>query len=158
MLEESNPTLIGWKSLRAEEGIHVNNKTPFHSDGRRFEIATSCVPLLAGLKSSLKMLRKEGSETERLFKIKHLSSVLWEKLNQIKNIKLVLNSPPPSGIVSFSINGLNSPEEAVKYLGQNKLWIRVLEDPKWLRACVHITTDLKQIDNLIFALNNFIST
>ena len=158
VLEESSPTLIGWKSLKVEEGIYVNNQTPFHSDGRRFEIATSCVPLLAGLKSSLKMLRKEGSETERLFKIKHLSSVLWEKLNQIKNIKLVLNSPPPSGIVSFSINGLNSPEEVVKYLGKNKLWIRVLEDPKWLRACVHITTDLKEIDNLIIALNNFIST
>ena len=158
VLEESNPTLIGWKSLKAEEGIYVNNQTPFHSDGRRFEIATSCVPLLAGLKSSLNMLRKEGSETERLFKIKHLSSVLWEKLNQIKNIKLILNSTPPSGIVSFSINGINSPEEAVKYLGQNKLWIRVLEDPKWLRACVHITTDLKEIDNLIIALNNFIST
>ena len=158
VLEESNPTLIGWKSLKAEEGIHVNNKTPFHSDGRRFEIATSCVPLLAGLKSSLKMLSNEGSDTERFSKIKNLSGVLWEKLNQIKNIKVVLDSPPPSGIVSFSINGINSPEEAVKYLGQNKLWIRVLEDPKWLRACVHITTDLKEIDNLIFALNNFIST
>ena len=158
VLEESRPTLIGWKSLRTEEGIYVNNKTPFHSDGRRFEIATSCVPLLAGLKSSLKMLRNEGSETERFFKIKHLSSVLWKKLNQIKNIELVLNSPPPSGIVSFSINGINSPEETVKYLGQNKLWIRVLEDPKWLRACVHITTDLQEIDKLIIALNNFISS
>ncbi len=158
VLEESNPTLIGWKSIRAEEGIYVNNKNPFHSDGRRFEIATSCVPLLAGLKSSLKMLRNEGSEIERFLKIKHLSSILWEKLNQIENIKLALNSPPPSGILSFSINGTYSPEEVVKYLGQNKLWIRVLEDPKWLRVCVHITTDLKEIDHLIIALNNFILT
>ena len=61
VLEESSPTLIGWKSLKAEEGIYVNNKTPFHSDGRRFEIATSCVPLLAGLRSSLIMLKNEGS-------------------------------------------------------------------------------------------------
>ena len=158
VLEESSPTLIGWKSLKAEEGIHVNNKTPFHSDGRRFEIATSCVPLLAGLKSSLKMLSNEGSDTERFSKIKNLSGVLWEKLNQIKNIKVVLDSPPPSGIVSFSINGINSPEEAVKYLGRNKIWIRVLEDPKWLRACVHVTTNSKEIDNLIIALNNFISS
>ena len=158
VLEESDPTLIGWKSLKAEEGIYVNNKTPFHSDGRRFEIATSCVPLLAGLKSSLKMLRSEGSETERFSTIKNLSSILWEKLNQIKNIQLVLNSPSPSGIVSFSINGIDSPEEVVKYLGQNKLWIRVLEDPRWLRACVHITSDLEEIENLIFGLNNFIST
>jgi len=158
VLEESNPTLIGWKSLKAEEGIYVNNKTPFHSDGRRFEIATSCIPLLAGLRSSLIMMKNEGSETERLFKIKNLSSILWKQLNQIKNIELVLNNPPPSGIISFSINGINSPEEVLKHLGQKKLWIRVLEDPKWLRACVHITTDLNEIDNLVIALNNFIST
>ncbi len=158
VLKESNPTLIGWKSLKTEEGIHINNKTPFHSDGRRFEIATSCVPLLAGLKSSLKMLKNESSETERLFKIKKLSSILWEKLNQIKHIELVLNNPPPSGIISFSIKGINDPEEVVKHLGQKKIWIRVLEDPKWLRACVHITTDLNEIDNLVIALDNFIST
>jgi len=158
VLEESNPTLIGWKSLKAEEGIYVNNKTPFHSDGRRFEIATSCVPLLSGLRSSLIMLRGEGNENERFCKIKSLSSILWEKLNQINNIELILDSPPPSGIISFNVNGIGSPEEVVNYLGQKNSWIRVLEDPKWLRACVHITTDLNEIDYLINGLKNFIST
>ena len=104
------------------------------------------------------MLKNEGHETERFFKIKSLSSILWEKLNQINNIELVLNSPPPSGIISFTINGCHSPEEVVNYLGKENLWIRVLEDPKWLRACVHITTDLTEIDNLVIALNNFIET
>ena len=104
------------------------------------------------------MLSNEGSETERFFKIKKLSSILWEKLNQIKNIKLILNSAPPSGIISFSIDGINSPEKVVEHLGQKKLWIRVLEDPKWLRACVHITTDSTEIDNLAFTLSNFIAT
>ncbi len=158
VLEESSPTLIGWKSLKAEEGIYVNNKAPFHSDGRRFEIATSCIPLLAGLRSSLKMLENEGSETERFFKIKRLSSILWGELNQIKNVELVLNSSPPSGIISFSINGINSPEEVVNYLGQKNLWIRVLEDPRWLRACVHITTEQTEIDNLIAAINGFLKS
>jgi len=158
VLEESNPTLIGWKSLKAEEGIHVNNQTPFHSDGRRFEIATSCVPLLAGLRSSLKMLKNEGHETERFSKIRSLSSILWEKLNQIKNIELILNSSPPSGIISFTIDGTNSPEEIVNFLGQENLWIRVLEDPKWLRACVHITTDLNEINNLVIGLKKIITT
>ena len=104
------------------------------------------------------MLKNEGHETERFCKIKSLSSILWEKLNQIKNIELVLNSPPPSGIISFTINGNNSPEDVVKRLGQENVWIRVLEDPKWLRACVHITTDLNEVDNLVIGLKNFIST
>ena len=158
VLEESRPTLVGWKSLKDEEGIYVNNKIPFHSDGRRFEIATSCVPLLAGLRSSLIMLKNEGHENKRFSKIKSLSTILWKKLSQIKNVELVLNSPPPSGIISFTINGIDSPEEVVNYLGQENLWIRVLEDPKWLRACVHVTTDLQEIDNLVFGLKNFIST
>ena len=158
VLEESNPTLIGWKSLKAEEGIYIDNKNPFHSDGRRFEIATSCIPLLAGLKNSLIMQKNEGSEIERLSKINNLSSILWKKLTEIKNIKLVLNSPPPSGIISFSIDGKNNPEEIVSFLGKKNLWIRVLEDPKWLRACVHITTDLNEINNLVNGLNDFIST
>ncbi len=158
VLEESSPTLIGWKSLKSEDGIYVNNTTPFHSDGRRFEIATSCIPLLAGLKSSLILLKNEGSETERFLKIKKLSSILWKKLNHIKSIKLALNSPPPSGIISFSINGITSPDEVVSYLGQKNFWIRVLEDPKWLRACVHVTTNLTEIDSLVIELNNFIAT
>ena len=158
VLEESSPTLIGWKSLKTEEGIYINNKAPFHSDSRRFEIATSCVPLLAGLKSSLQMLQNEGSETERLLKIQNLSSILWGKLKKIKRIELTLNNAPPSGIISFSINGIKSPEKVVNYLGQKKLWIRVLEDPKWLRACVHITTDSTEINHLVMELNNFIMT
>tara|TARA_Y100001968_G_scaffold163764_1_gene149827 strand:- start:244 stop:924 length:681 start_codon:yes stop_codon:yes gene_type:complete len=158
ILEESNPTLVGWKSLKVEEGIYTNNTNPFHSDSRRFEIATSCVPLLAGLRSSLTMLENEGNETERFLKIKNLSSILWKKLNAIENIELVLNSPPDTGIISFSINGINSPEDVVTYLGKQNLWIRVLEDPKWLRACIHITTDLNEINNLVLALTNFIST
>ena len=158
VLEESSPTLVGWKSLHTEEGIYSNNKIPFHSDGRRFEIATSCVPLLAGLRSSLVMLKNEGPELERFYKIKTLSSILWEKLNQIKNIELILNCSPPSGIISFNVNGTNSPEEIVNYLGQEKIWIRVLEDPKWLRACVHVTTDLNEIDNLVNGLKHFLST
>ena len=156
VLDESCPTLIGWKSLKVEEGIHVNNQAPFHNDARRFEIATSCVPLLAGLRSSLLMLNREGNDIERFRNIKGLSSILWEKLSQIKKIELVLNSPPPSGIISFTVNGIN-PEKVVSYLGQKNLWIRVLEDPKWLRACVHITTDVNEIDNLVVGLKNLIT-
>ena len=104
------------------------------------------------------MLNNEGNETERYRKIRSLSFILWEKLNKIKNIELVLNSPPPSGIISFTINGINSPEEVVNHLGQESLWIRVLEDPKWLRACTHITTDSREINNLVDVIKKFISS
>ena len=36
----------------------------------------------------------------------------------------------------------------MKKLGENKIWIRVLEDPKWFRACVHQITTEDEIDLL----------
>ena len=148
ILEESNPTLIGWKSLKNEQSIYEESYNPFHSDARRFEIATSCIPLLAGLRSSLDLFDKEGSVGQRLEKILKLSEELWVALQRIDGVKLVLNSPPPSGLISFSVSSKFSANKIVQRLGEKKLWIRLLEDPKWLRACVHITTGKNEIKNL----------
>ena len=52
LLEQASPTLIGWRSL-AEETAGTSG---FHRDARRFEVATSCTPLFAGLDQSLQLL------------------------------------------------------------------------------------------------------
>ncbi|HCA60909.1 MAG TPA: cysteine lyase, partial [Synechococcales bacterium UBA8647] len=46
VLEQSQPTVIGWRSLRNEN----SSGSQWHHDGRRFEVATSCIPLGAGLR------------------------------------------------------------------------------------------------------------
>ena len=155
VLQESHPTLIGWKSLQKEEGIYAKNQTSLHIDARRFEIATSCIPLLAGLRTSLDLLEKEGSETERLQKIQNLSALLWKGLNQINGVEPILNGHPPTGLVSFSLSKENSESSLVAFLGKQKVWIRVLEDPAWLRACLHITTKKKEVEVLLNAIKSF---
>ncbi len=40
--------------------------TGFHSDARRFEVATSCTPLFAGLETSLQLPEAEGKAPVRL--------------------------------------------------------------------------------------------
>ena len=65
LLAESQPTLIGWRSL-AHEGSATSS---FHRDGRRFEVATSCLPLCSGLSRSLDLLEAEGSASDRLARI-----------------------------------------------------------------------------------------
>ena len=152
LISDSKPTLIGWRSLHKEIGIYANISNPFHIDSRKFEIATSCIPLLSGLRCSLNLLKAEGSEFNRIERIKELSSSLWEGLSQLKNIKTVLKSPPPSGLISFSISNQCTENSIVKKLGEQKLWIRVLEDPNWLRACVHITTTKEEILLLLKAI------
>ena len=85
---------------------------------------------------------KDCPEKEKSKNIKRLSEKLWDNLNQFNEIELVLEKKFLNGIVSFNIENIEDKDKFVKKLGEKKIWIRVLEDPKWFRACVHqMTTD-----------------
>jgi L-cysteine/cystine lyase len=147
LLEQAQPTLIGWRSL-AHEGSAASN---FHSDGRRFEVATSCLPLCTGLARSLELLDAEGTAEQRLTQIQAGSQRLWQGLQQIRGVQTLLPEPPPAGLVSFTLAGPSS-AAVVEQLGQQGIWIRRLDDPDCLRACTHITTTEEEIDQLLEAL------
>ncbi len=154
MLNEANPTMIGWRSLRDETRAIMNDPDPFHHDSRRFEIATSCVPLMAGLRQSLNLLEEEGNVEMRLKKIQSLSSQLWEQLNRHRGTTPLLEGEPPAGLVSFKLDAKSnkSTSEIVQMLGNKGIWIRNLEEPICLRACTHITTQEQEISELMNAL------
>ena len=150
LLEQSQPTLIGWRSLR-HEGSAVS---PWHRDARRFEVATSCVPLCSGLASALDLLAAEGSAAQRLERIRAGSQRLWQGLQNLPGVQPLLPEPPPAGLVSFTLPASTAGGHAgvVKQLGEQGFWIRNLEDPDCLRACTHITTTTAEIDALLGAL------
>ena len=91
---------------------------------------------------------KDCNEKEKIKNIKRLSEKLWDELNQLKKIELVLEKKYLNGIVSFNIENIPDKDAFVKKLGEKKIWIRVLEDPKWFRACVHQMTTEAEIDLL----------
>ena len=159
ILNQANPTLIGWRSLRDETRAVISDPDPFHHDSRRFEIATSCVPLMAGLRHSLGLLAKEGTEQERLQIIQSRSSELWRQLNQLPGTTPVLEGEPPAGLVSFQLThpAGRSPAEIVQILGSKGIWIRNLEEPICLRACTHITSEEKELSQLVEALEELTS-
>ena len=140
--------------LKKEQGIYEPSDNLFHDDARKFEIATSCIPLLAGLRNSLDLLDKDCHEKEKNKNIKKLSGKLWDELNQSKGVELVLEKKYLNGIVSFNIENIKDKDKFVKKLGENKIWIRVLEDPKWFRACVHQMTTEAEIDLLAREIKN----
>ena len=91
---------------------------------------------------------KDCNEKEKNEHIKKLSEKLWDELNQLKEIELVLDKKYLNGIVSFNIENIKDKDKFVKKLGEKKIWIRVLEDPKWFRACLHQMTTEAEIDLL----------
>ena len=159
VLNEAQPTLIGWRSLQDETRAVADDPDPFHHDSRRFEVATSCVPLMAGLRCSLELLDQEGSGDDRLRHIQALSQHLWMELKAIPGVFPLLEGPPPAGLVSFHMNlqaSTSTPSEAVKALGRKQIWIRDLADPVCLRACTHVCTsdnDMEQLTQQIQRLS-----
>lgn len=147
LLQEARPTLIGWRSLSQES----SGSSGFHPDSRRFEVATSCLPLWAGLEQSLKLLEAEGSAEDRLAVIQQGSHRLWLGLQKLGAATCLLEGPPPAGLVSFQLAG-DAPATVVKRLGERGIWIRSLDDPACLRACTHISTTSNEIDALLGAL------
>jgi L-cysteine/cystine lyase len=140
VLAQGQPTVIGWRSLQDESKADLSSSDPFHHDSRRFEVATSCVPLMAGLRCSLDLLDKEGTGDERWARIQSRSEGLWQALNNLDGLTPLLQVPPASGLVSFQLRHDAAPAEVVQQLGQQGLWIRDLADPRCLRACTHVTT------------------
>ena len=84
---------------------------------------------------------KDCTEKEKSKNIKRLSGKLWDNLSQLKEIELVLEKKYLNGIVSFNVENIEDKDKFVKKLGEKKIWIRVLEDPKWFRAVsyTHLT-------------------
>ncbi len=154
VLEQGQPTLIGWRSLQDESKAVFDAEDPFHHDSRRFEVATSCVPLMAGLRCSLELLEQEGSADQRLDQIRQLSRTLWQSLDAIDGVTPVLSVPPTSGLVSFQLEKAPPPADVVTALGKQGVWIRDLADPACLRACTHITSSSEELDQLSAALAN----
>jgi L-cysteine/cystine lyase len=157
LLVESRPTLIGWRSL-SDEG---SASSGFHGDGRRFEVATSCTPLMAGLNQSLQLLEACGTAEERWEQIRARSGQLWGELVGTEGISPLLTSPPPAGLVSFTLTTPEGserlPEEVVKQLGRQGLWLRTLEDPACIRACTHLTTTPEEVERLVRSLATLVA-
>lgn len=152
VLAEASPTLIGWRSLKDESRAIAGDPDPFHHDSRRFEVATSCIPLMAGLRTSLELLEREGSAEQRLARIQALSKKLWQQLTALSGVSPLLEGPPPAGLVSFQLAGTTPPATTVETLGAKGIWIRDLADPTCLRACTHVATSETEVDQLIHQL------
>jgi len=152
LLAEGRPTLIGWRSLADESA----GASAFHRDARRYEVATSCLPLAAGLDRSLALLEAEGNAAVRLELIRQRSLQLWEGLRRLPGARPLLQSPPPAGLVSFTLADRQgrelAPKAVVQALGEQGIWLRTLPQPACIRACTHLVTSEAEVERLLESL------
>ena len=152
LLDVGVPTMIGWRSL-AKDPEHPLR---LHEDACRYEIATSCYPLMAGLLQSLQSLAAVGNPQQRLAILQSHSGHLWHGLRRLEGVETMLSEPPSAGLVSFRVQGYRS-QEVVNALAERGLVLRSFENPDCVRACCHVTTLPEESGRLITEIASFIT-
>ena len=136
------PTFIGWRGITVDAQA---NPTGWEANGKRYEVATSDYPLMHGLQAALQLHQAWSTAEERYQRICQLSQQLWQSLQVHPRLRMVMSTPPPSGLVSFQIleDGKPSPElhiRLVRALEAEGFLLRILLHPHCVRACVHYLT------------------
>ncbi|MER3432955.1 MAG: cysteine lyase [Leptolyngbya sp. ERB_1_1] len=147
--ESLHPTFIGWRSVITDA---TGNPDRFQPDGRRYEIATSAIPLYAALRSAIKFHTPFAQDRYQM--ICDRSAYLWQRLTKLSNLQCLKQSAPEAGLVSFQLaDGKHS--QLVQSLEEQSIFLRVILNPNCVRACVHYFTTENEINLLINAIEKF---
>ncbi|MEM8602792.1 MAG: aminotransferase class V-fold PLP-dependent enzyme [Cyanobacteria bacterium P01_H01_bin.121] len=147
---ELKPTAIGWRGLVYDQG----NPAGWKPDGRRFEVATSAYPLYAGLSAAIQVQREWGTDAERYQRLCNLSQQFWQKLQAIPNVHCLKSEPPESGLVSFKLRQ-GEPADLVTTLEAQGFFVRLILQPRCIRACTHYLTSEAEVTRLAEAISNY---
>ncbi|MFQ4135789.1 aminotransferase class V-fold PLP-dependent enzyme [Nodosilinea sp. PGN35] len=152
------PTFIGWRGITTDAAA---NPTGWQPSAQRYEVATSNYPLLAGLRAAIAHQAEWGTAAQRYQRLVELSQRLWSRLRELPYIRLVRQTPPDSGLVSFWVleNGEPSPawhKQLVDELERQNVFLRTLQAPNCVRACTHYLTLESEVDELVAAMGSIL--
>ncbi len=150
-LETLHPTFIGWRGIQETSQGQPSGWKP---GARRYEVATSAYPLLAGLRQAIAFHHLSGTAQHRNHLIRQNSLLLWQKLTELPQIHCLHQNPPHAGLVSFRLQNRQH-EQLVHTLEDQNIMVRTIPDLQCIRACVHYFTQPEEIDQLVNAIRNF---
>ncbi|MGG6267790.1 aminotransferase class V-fold PLP-dependent enzyme [Leptolyngbya sp. AN03gr2] len=150
--ERLHPTFIGWRSVITDA---KGNPDRFQPDGRRYEIATSAIPLYPALRNAIEFHAPYSKERYRM--ICDRSAYLWQRLNELSDVKCLKQTAPEAGLISFQLES-GKHTQLVQFLEEQSIFLRVILNPNCVRACVHYFTTESEIDFLVNAIERFSSS
>jgi L-cysteine/cystine lyase len=150
-IETLNPTFIGWRGIVYDSQGQPDGWQP---SARRYEIATSDYTLYSSLRTAIDLHSQWGTGEERYQRICSLSGYLWQRLNDIPQIRCLRTAPPEAGLVSFQLTNHHSGthKQLVQHLEKQGFLLRTINQPDCVRACVHYLTLESEIDRLVEAI------
>jgi L-cysteine/cystine lyase len=153
IFEQALPTFIGWRGTISSNPNKIS-QLQWQRDGQKFEVASSAYPLYGALREAIAHANTWGDRTERYKRMCQLSSLLWQKLAAIPNVRCLSDRPPAAGLIAFTIAS-HSPAQVMHALEfEQQILIRSIPDPLCLRASVHYLTNEDDLDRLVSVLAN----
>ncbi len=153
-LEFIQPTFVGWRGSSMD--YKTGQPTGFTAGASRFEVGTGPIPILAGLRNSIAVHQAFGSPPQREELVLKNANRLIEKLSAIDRVECLL-SKAESGLVSFRVEGANH-RDVVGKLDALKIYVRTIPSPDCIRASVHYFTSDAEIDGLVTAIEEIMTS
>jgi L-cysteine/cystine lyase len=147
----AQPVFAGWRGLRS--GKELLPVPPWQPNGAKFEVASSCYPLLAGLRKAIALQGHLGSPQERYRRLTHLSQWLWQRLGELPHVTPVRQTPPPTGLVSFTVAHESPSALMQRWETEERLLVRAIPHPHCLRASIHAMVLESELEHLVQVLS-----
>ncbi|MDP4145093.1 MAG: aminotransferase class V-fold PLP-dependent enzyme [Bacillota bacterium] len=151
-LIEVNQTYSGLGSVEEFDPLGTFK---FYREAKHFEIASTFVPAVVGQRASIQWLIKEVGIEWVFERAKILRELAWKQLNSLSNVK-VITPEKASGLISFSVNGVN-PKDVVASLAAQGIIIRKINENNSVRASIGFFNSEDDIEMLIRSVSNLCS-
>lgn len=139
-------TNVGYASLIDPKSFSATGDYKLRSDARRFEASTTSPTLAAGFAAAAAAIHECG---EAWFEgIRYRAGLLLELLSDLPRVTLRSPRPAVSGLVSFEVEGVASPE-VVERLLEERFVLRYIPEPRpYVRASTHLFNTEREIEDL----------
>ncbi|MDI3327593.1 MAG: aminotransferase class V-fold PLP-dependent enzyme [Alicyclobacillaceae bacterium] len=148
-LDEVRPTLVGWAGLRQ---MGPWPEIRYHEDARKFEVATTSVPLFRGMLTSLHFGRELGREAIYA-RIRAMAGRLRERLREVPGVEVV-TPPAHAGLITFGIRD-RRPEEVLGGFREAGVLMRTIPGTPWVRASVGFFNTEEELDRVVHILEQW---
>jgi len=142
-------TNLGYASLAGP--FDYEGHYELREDARRFESSTTSPALAAGFARAAREAADRGEAGPE--EIRRRAGLLASMLDEIPRGHLRTPTPPPSGLVSFEVEGLTAEEVNARLLERGFV-LRFIPDPyPYVRASVHLFNTEEELERLAKAVS-----
>lgn len=152
LMKQLSPAKTGWLSVEVPWDL-TNFDQPWLPVSKHLETGTLNISGIFGLNASLKNFFDIGMDTVQN-EIGKLVDFTIERLQDEPSVKIITPMQPQdrAGIITFSVNGMDSPDDFVNSLKSNGITISAREG--YIRISPHYyntTDEIETVLNLIFS-------